>query len=186
MTYAIFKYRTNAQITDLINEFSNITLQDESTLNCVSVKSLDHQFKSITTLAIDDLTGICSCGELGLDGITLIKSPNTIKTDQKLLAIGNSYLGCVLTTPKKKDLLERISYYEKLNKNNHIPSQFFTPRGKAFDDYLRNIGLSDIEIKELDKISSTLAEPLEKWTGKREKVLLSELNKLPKLVTKNF
>jgi len=186
MTYAIFKYRNNTQISELINEFSDATLQDESTINCVAVKSLHHQFKSIKILAIDELIGLCTCGELGLDGITLIKSQNTIKTDQKLLAIGSSYLGCVLTAPKKKDLLERISILDKLHKNSGIPSIFFTSRGLAFNEYLSKIGLSDIEIKELDKISTTLAEPLEKWAEKREQVLLNELNKLPKLVTKNF
>jgi hypothetical protein len=186
MTYAIFKYRNKAQINELINEFSDATLQDESTFICIPIKSLRHQIKSISTLPTDELTGLCTCGELGLDGIALIKSQNTIKTDQKLLAIGSSYLGCVLAAPKKKDLLERISVWDKLDKNSGIPSKFLTPSGTALTDYLRQIGLSDIEIKELDKISSTLAEPLEKWAGEREKNLRSELDKYPKLVTKNF
>ena len=127
MTYAIFKYRTNAQISDLIGKFSDITLQDEATFNCVAIKSLRYQIKSITTLSTDELIGVSTSRELELDGVTLIKSQKTIKTDDKLLAIGSSYLGCVLSVPKKRDLLERISHYEKFDKNIHIPSQFFTP-----------------------------------------------------------
>ena len=75
---------------------------------------------------------------------------------------------------------------KKLSDNKRIPSWFFAPHGTAHDDQLREMGLSDIEIKELDKIRLTLAEPLEKWASKREKVLKSELDPFPKLVTKNF
>lgn len=82
--------------------------------------------------------------------------------------------------------LERITVLKKLSDNKRIPSCFITPRGSAHDDHLREMGLSDIEIKELDKISSTLAEPLKKWAGEKEKVLRNELDTFPKLVTKNF
>jgi hypothetical protein len=186
MTYAIFKYRNRAQINELISALSLLTLQAESKISWVTVKSITHQYKKTSNLPNDELIGISACGELNLDGITLVNFIKTFKTDKTLLTVGNDYLGCVLTAPKKKELLERITVLKKLSDNKRIPSWFFAPHGTAHDDYLRKIGLSDIEIKELDKISSTLAEPLEKWAGKREKVLLSELNKLPKLVTKNF
>jgi len=186
MTYAIFKYRNRAQINELISALSLLTLQAESKISWVTVKSITHQYKKTSTLTNDELIGISACGELNLDGITLVKFIKTFKTDKTLLTVGNDYLGCVLTAPKKKELLERITVLKKLSDNKRIPSCFFAPHGTAHDDYLRKIGLSDIEIKELDKIRLTLALPLEKWASKREKVLKSELDPFPKLVTKNF
>ena len=186
MTYAIFKYRTRAQINELISVLSLLTLQAESKIAWVTVKSISHQHKKISNLPNDELIGIGACSELNLDGITLVNFIKTFKTDKTLLTVGNDYLGCVLTAPKKKELLERITILKKLSDNKRIPSCFITPRGSIHDDQLREMGLSDIEIKELDKIISNLAEPLEKWTSKKEKMLRSELDSFPKLVTKSF
>jgi hypothetical protein len=186
MTYAIFKYRNRAQINELISALSLLTLQAESKISWITVKSITHQYKKISNLPNDELIGISACGELNLDGITLVKFIKNFKSDKNLLTAGNDYLGCVLKAPKKKELLERITVLKKVIDNKKFPSLFFSPRGLAFNDHLREIGLSDIEIKELDKISSTLAKPLEKWASKREKVLMSELDVFPKLVTKNF
>lgn len=186
MTYAIFKYRNKAKINELISALSLLTLQAESKISWVTVKSISHQYKKASILPNDELIGISACGELNLDGITLVKFIKNFKSDKNLLSAGNDYLGCVLIAPKKKELLERATVLKKLSDNKRIPSCFITPRGSAHDDHLREIGLSDIEIKELDKISSSLAEPLEKWASKREKMLRSELDRFPKLITKNF
>ncbi len=186
MTYAIFKYRNSAQINDLISALSLLTLQAESKISWVTVKSINHRYKKTSNLPNNELIGISACGELNLDGITLVKFIKTFKSDKNLLTVGKDYLGCVLTAPKKKELLERTTVLKKLSDNKRIPSYFFTPRGSVHGDHLREIGLSDFEIKELDKICLTLVEPLEKWASNREKVLMSELGKYPNLVTKNF
>jgi hypothetical protein len=186
MTYAIFKYQKKDKINELISALSLLTLQDEKKIDVQSVGNISSQYKKISTLSTDELLGICANGELSSMGVTVVKFIKTFKSDKHLLSIGESYLGCILTVPKKKELIERISFYDKLAKNNGLPSKFFVSRGSEFSNYLQSIGLSNIEIEELDKISLTLAKPLEKWAKKREKVLLGEMGKLPKLITKNF
>jgi hypothetical protein len=84
MTYAIFKYRTRAQINELISVLSLLTLQAESKIAWVTVKSISHQYKKISNLPNDELIGIGACSELNLDGITLVNFIKTFKTDKSV------------------------------------------------------------------------------------------------------
>jgi len=186
MTHVIFKFLNKAQISDLINKFTLINLQDKNSFNCVAMSSVQLSHKNVASLSVDELISLCISTEKKLGGITLLSQKLKIHTDEKLLAFGDSYLGCVLSVPKKNELLDRLNVLRKIEHNNDLPSKFFTPRGSVFNDYLSKSGLNKNEIEELDEIVNNLKEPLEKWASKREKILINDLVKFPKLISKNF
>ena len=186
MTYAAFTHYDKKDLPNLSDAVSLLTFRPPSSfgINSFFMDYLLLHLKKSSSLS--EFIALALCGELNRKGVTILKFNKKLHSDKNLSSIGNNYLGCILSVPKKMEFNDRIKIISRIHMNQYLRHNFIVHPGPVLDESLRKRFLTPSEIEELHELHPKLYEPIDEWAKKRENSLRGELAAIPSLLTKNF
>jgi hypothetical protein len=186
MTYAVFQYDSGRGANDLIQTLSLLLLLQPNTLKGFDVAFGNLNTRILSNNTVPTLVGYLSCKESKIYTVSIVKFPIELITDERLIAFGNDYLGCVTARVKKADLLQRVKAMQLLERNERIKDRL-TDQVDPQSDFLKSyVGLSDDELTELKTIELARSHALMVWIDEREKRLKKGVERYRNLLRRGF
>lgn len=187
MDYLLFQYDSKREANDLSKALSLLFLLPEEKIKAEDgwEASIRHK-KGFTSLSIKQLLTYTACWSVGVPSITIVQLPKTFASDEKFIdSFGDNYLGTVSGKITKQSLLEHSIVLKNLQYTDYLYG-WFQPNFHNLNERLKEAGLSDLELKELENLSIKSNNPIVKWIDKRKVTLEKKLKHYTPFIKRNY